>query len=47
MSNIIQNGQFSGIGSHTLNLEGLAQGIYYCRIMQGNEVVVTEKIVKM
>jgi hypothetical protein len=43
---VIQQEQFSGIGSHTLNLEGLAQGIYYCRIMQGNEVVV-EKVVKI
>jgi len=44
---VIQQEQFSGIGSHTLNLEGLAQGIYYCRIMQGNEVVVVEKVVKV
>jgi hypothetical protein len=44
---VIQQEQFSGLGSHTLNLEGLAQGIYYCRIMQGNEVVVVEKVVKV
>jgi len=44
---IVKQSQFSGLGSHTLNLEGLAQGIYYCRIMQGNEVVVVEKVVKV
>jgi hypothetical protein len=44
---IVQQSQFSGLGSHTLNLEGLAQGIYYCRVMQGNEVVVVEKVVKV
>jgi hypothetical protein len=42
---IIQNEQFSGIGTHTLNLSGLAKGIYYCRVLQGNEVVVVEKVV--
>ncbi|MEX1187955.1 MAG: T9SS type A sorting domain-containing protein, partial [Bacteroidia bacterium] len=44
---LIQNQQFSGIGTHTLNLSGLAKGVYYCRIMQGNEVVVVERVVKM
>ena len=43
---LIQNEQFSGIGTHTLNLSGLAPGIYYCRVMQGNEVVVVEKVTK-
>jgi trimeric autotransporter adhesin len=43
---LIQNEQFSSIGTHTLNLCGLAKGIYYCRIMQGNEVVVVEKVTK-
>ncbi len=42
---LIQNEQFSGIGTHTLNLSGLAKGIYYCRVMQGEEVVVVEKVV--
>ncbi len=42
---LIQNEQFSGIGTHTLNLSGLAKGIYYCRVMQGIEVVVVEKVV--
>jgi len=42
---IIQNQQFSGIGTHTLNLSGLEKGIYFCRIMQGEEVVVVEKVV--
>jgi len=44
---LIQNEQFSGMGSHTLNLTGLAKGVYYCRIIQGNEVIVTEKVVKV
>ncbi len=44
---LIQNEQFSGIGTHTLDLNGLAQGIYYCRVMQGEEVVVVEKVVKV
>jgi trimeric autotransporter adhesin len=43
---LIQNEQFSGIGTHTLNLSGLAKGIYYCRIMQGNEMIVVEKVTK-
>jgi len=30
-----------------LNLGVLAPGIYYCRVMQGGEVVVTEKIMKL
>lgn len=44
---IIQNQQFAGSGTHTLNLNGLAKGIYYCRITQGNEVILVEKIVKL
>jgi hypothetical protein len=44
---LIQNEQFSGIGTHTLNLSGFARGIYYCRVLQGNEVVVVEKVVKL
>lgn len=44
---LIQNKQFSGIGTHTLNLSCLAQGIYYCRVMLGQEVVVVEKVVKV
>lgn len=43
---LIQNQQFSGIGTHTLNLSGLAKGIYYCRVMQGNELIVVEKVIK-
>jgi hypothetical protein len=43
---LLQNEQFSGIGTHTLNLSGLAKGIYYCRVMQSNEVVVVEKVTK-
>ena len=42
---IIQNEQFSGIGTHTLNLSGLAKGIYYCRVLQGEEVIVVKKVV--
>jgi hypothetical protein len=44
---IFQNQQFAGSGTHTLNLNGLAKGIYYCRIMQGDEVIVVEKVVKV
>jgi hypothetical protein len=44
---LIQNKQFSGIGTHTLNLNGLAQGIYYFCIIQGNEVIVVEKLFKV
>lgn len=36
---LMQNEQYSGIGSHTLNLSSLAQGIYYCKIILGNEVM--------
>jgi hypothetical protein len=44
---LLQNEQLSGIGGHVLNLSGLAQGIYYCRITQGNEVVLFEKVIKV
>lgn len=44
---LIQNQQFSGIGTHTLNLSSLAKGIYYCRIMHSFDVIVAKKIIKV
>jgi hypothetical protein len=43
---IIQSQQLAGSGTHTFNLSSLAKGIYYCRIMQSNEVVVVQKVTK-
>ncbi|MCB0819847.1 MAG: T9SS type A sorting domain-containing protein, partial [Bacteroidetes bacterium] len=46
MGRLVQHETHSGIGTHTLNLSGLAPGIYYCRVVQGGEVVGVEKVVK-
>jgi hypothetical protein len=44
---LVQQEAFSEIGSHTLSLQGLAVGVYYCRILKGTEVFTWEKIVKV
>ncbi len=44
---LVQQKQFTAVGTHTLSLSGFATGIYYCRILKGDEVVVVEKVVKV
>ncbi len=44
---LVQQEQFTVVGTHTLSLSGLATGIYYCRVLKGDEVVVVEKVVKV
>ncbi len=44
---LVQNEVFSALGTHTLSLSGLSTGIYYCRVLKGEMVVVVEKIVKI
>ncbi len=44
---LVQQEQFTVVGTHTLSLSGLATGIYYCRVLNGDEVVVVEKVVKV
>lgn len=44
---LVQNEVFSALGTHTITLRNLASGIYYCRVLKGEMVVVVEKIVKI
>lgn len=44
---LVQNEVFSALGTHTLSLSNLATGIYYCRVLKGGEIIVTEKVVKV
>jgi len=44
---LVQNEVFSALGTHTITLSKLATGIYYCRILKGEEVFLVEKIVKI
>jgi hypothetical protein len=44
---LLQQEIFSELGTHTLSLQGLAVGVYYCRILKGVEVFTWEKIVKV
>ncbi|MEX1189345.1 MAG: T9SS type A sorting domain-containing protein [Bacteroidia bacterium] len=43
---IVNQEHFSGSGTHSLNLSGLAQGIYYCKIIQDMVVLSIDKVVK-
>lgn len=44
---LVQQEQFTLVGTHTMSLSGLAEGMYYCRILQNGEVVTTEKVLKV
>jgi hypothetical protein len=44
---LVQQESFTSIGAHNLSISSLATGIYYCRVLKGDDIVVTEKVVKM
>ena len=44
---LVQQESFTSIGTHNLSISSLATGIYYCRILKGDMIIVTEKVVKV
>jgi hypothetical protein len=44
---LVQQEQFTLVGTHTLSLNGLEKGMYYCRILQNGKVITTEKVLKV
>ncbi len=43
---IIEQAQFTGPGTHAIQLNHLSKGIYFCRIIQNDVVLLIEKVLK-
>jgi hypothetical protein len=44
---LIQQAQFVGLGTYTIELSQLSQGVFYCIIIQDDAVIAIEKVVKI